>query len=77
MLKNLTEAHARQGPGDEGERFACNFEGLAGPIETTYRLGFVVEIAGFQLAQTLGNLVMFWLPKNSLKLRKKLAYKIN
>ena len=52
---------------DRGRDFGCLFETLAGSIKTKHELGFIVDIASFQLTQKSSNLVMFWLPKNALK----------
>jgi len=52
---------------DRGRGFECLIKTLMSSIKTKLELGFIVDIASFQLAQKSSNLVMFWLPKNALK----------
>jgi len=42
-----------------GANFESDFKGLADPIKEKNKWGFIVDIASFQLAQKLSNLVMF------------------
>jgi len=47
--------------------YGAIFRSLASSIKTIHKLGFLIYIVSFQLAQKLGNLVMFWLSNYTLK----------
>jgi len=53
---------------DCGGGFGSIFRCLSDSIKIKHGSEFIVDIASFQLAQTLSNLMMFWLSKNALKL---------
>ena len=48
---------------DRGRGFECLNKTLTSLIKTKLELGFIVDIASFQLTEKSSNLVMFWLPK--------------
>ena len=52
---------------DCGRGFECLFKTLTDLVKTKLKLSFVVDMASFQLAKKLSNLVMFWLHKNAFK----------
>jgi len=49
------------------ERFECDLEGHAGFINMIYEMGVVIDLESFHWRNS-SNFVMFWLPKNVLKL---------
>jgi len=54
---------------DHERGFGQVFKALACSIKKKYELNFIIDVASFQLHQKSSNLAMFWLPKNTLKLR--------
>ena len=63
------KSHSRGGDraANRGRGFGCLSETLVDSIKTKLELGFIVDIASFQLAQKSSNFVMFWLSKHALK----------
>ena len=59
------KSHTAQGSqrrANRGGRLECDFEGFASSFKIKHELGFIVDIASFQLASKSSKWVMFWLP---------------
>ena len=66
--KSARIRHINGGVADRGRGFELIFGSLLDSIKIKHGPDFIVNIVSFQLIQKFSNLVMFWLPKNTLKL---------